>query len=126
MKLIVMAAALMLGGAAVAQTTETETTTTTTSTAPTPDRPIDLPGCCSGQTVAPDNRAPERDARGIAVISASAAAPAGYNQGAQTVPAGSAPPTVVAPTPTASGPLPPCTKTVTDRCTQTYERGRAR
>ncbi|HEX8620566.1 MAG TPA: hypothetical protein VF718_01205 [Allosphingosinicella sp.] len=114
MKLIIMAAALTLGGAAVAQTTETETSTTTSTTMAT------------GQTVAPDNSAPERDARGIAVISAPAAAPAGYNQGAQTVPAGSAPPTVAAPTPTTSGPLPPCTRTVTDRCTQTYERGRAR
>ncbi len=113
MKLIVMAAALMLGGAAVAQTTDTETTTTTTTMA-------------AGQTVAPDNSAPERDARGIAVISAPATAPAGYNQGAQTVPAGTPPPTVAAPTPTAAGPLPPCTRTVTDRCTQTYERGRAR
>jgi hypothetical protein len=35
-------------------------------------------------------------------------------------------PTVASPTPTAAGPLPPCTRTVTDRCTQTYERGRAR
>ena len=114
MKSIMMAAALMLGSAAVAQTTDTGTTTTTTA-AP-----------MGGQTVAPDNSAPERDARGIAVISAPASAPTGYNMGAQTVPAGTAPPTVAAPTPTASGPLPPCTRTVTDRCTQTYERGRAR
>jgi hypothetical protein len=97
MKLIIMAAALMLGGTAVAQT-----------------------------TVAPDNSAPERDARGIAVISEPASAPAGYNQAPQTFPAGTPAPTVAAPTPTSSGPLPPCTRTVTDRCTQTYERGRAR
>ena len=97
MKLLIPAALLMLGGTALAQT-----------------------------TVAPDNSAPERDARGIAVISAPATAPAGYNQRAQTVPAGTPAPTVSAPTPTASGPLPPCTRTVTDRCTQTYERGRAR
>lgn len=110
MKLIIMAAALTLGGAAAAQTTDMTTSTT----------------MATGQTVAPDNSAPERDARGIAVISAPATAPTGYNQGAQTVPAGTPPPTVAAPTPTASGPLPPCTRTVTDRCTQTYERGRAR
>ena len=97
MKLVILAAALTLGGAAAAQT-----------------------------TVAPDNSAPERDARGIPVVSAPATAPAGYNQPAQTVPAGTAPPTVAAPTPTSAGPLPPCTRTVTDRCTQTYERGRAR
>jgi hypothetical protein len=113
MKLVIMAAALMLGGAAVAQTTDTSTTTTT-------------PMTTAGQTVAPDNSAPERDARGIPVISAPATAPSGYNQSAQTVPAGTPAPTVAAPTPTASGPLPPCTRTVTDRCTQTYERGRAR
>ena len=117
MKLIIMAGALMLGGAAVAQTTDTTTTTTTTTTAPM---------ATTGQTVAPDNSAPERDARGIPVISAPATAPAGYNQGTQTVPAGTPMPTVAAPTPTSAGPLPPCTRTVTDRCTQTYERGRAR
>ena len=109
MKLIMMAAALMLGGAAVAQTTE--------ETAPG-NMPI------AGQAVAPGNTSPETDARGIPVISEPATAPAGYNQGAQTVPAGTPPPTVAPPTPTASGPLPPCTRTVTDRCTQTYERGR--
>jgi hypothetical protein len=91
MKLIIMAAALMLGGAAVAQTTEEETTTTTTA----------MPA--GGQTVAPDNSAPERDARGIAVISDPATAPSGYNQGAQTVPAGTPPPTVAAPTPNRLG-----------------------
>jgi hypothetical protein len=106
MKLIIMAAALSLGAPPVAQTTTTEMTT--------------------GQTVAPGNTSPELDARGIPVISAPAAAPAGYNQPAQTVPAGTPMPTVAAPTPTSAGPLPPCTRTVTDRCTQTYERGRAR
>ena len=148
MKLIMMAAALMLGGAAVAQTTteeETETTTTTTTEtaadpAPAPDATTSIPppstaapapGNMStmrtgGQTVAPGNTSPETDARGIAVISAPAEAPAGYNQGARTVPAGTPVPTVAPPTSTASGPLPPCTRTVTDRCTQTYERGRAR
>jgi hypothetical protein len=157
MKLITMAAALMLGSAAVAQTTtpepETDTTatdtatteTTTTQTVPEPDAATSIPppataaptsappmgnmsnmGTGSGQTVAPGNTSPETDARGIRVISAPAEAPAGYNQGARTVPAGSAMPTVAAPTPTAAGQLPPCTRTVTDRCTQTYERGRAR
>jgi hypothetical protein len=124
MKLIMMAAALMLGSAAVAQTTEetaedatTTTTTTTTTTATT------MP---AGRTVAPGNTAPERDARGIPVVSAPATAPAGYNQGAQMLPAGTPMPTMARPTPTAAGDLPPCSRTVTDRCTQTYERGRAR
>jgi hypothetical protein len=154
MKLIMMAAALMLGTAAVAQTTTpepeadssaTDTSTdaadTATQTAPEPDATTSIPPPAtaapasgnmstmrtgSGQMVAPGNTSPETDARGIRVISAPAAAPAGYNEGARTVPAGSAMPMVTPPTPTASGPLPPCTKTVTDRCTQTYERGRAR
>jgi hypothetical protein len=107
MKHIMMAAALMLGSAAAAQTTEATATS-------------------AGQSVAPGNTSPETDARGIPVISAPAEAPAGYNQPAQQVPAGTPLPTVARPTPTAAGPLPPCTRTVTDRCTQTYERGRAR
>jgi hypothetical protein len=156
MKLITMAAALMLGTAAVAQTTppeeETDATTTDATTAETtsteatttqaPDATTSVPppmrtttgGAApgnmstmrTGQTVAPGNGSPETDARGIRVISAPATAPAGYNEGARTVPAGSPMPTVAAPAPTAAGPLPPCTRTVTDRCTQTYERGRAR
>ena len=95
MKVIMFCAALTLGGAALAQTSQ-----------------------------APGNAAPERDARGIAVVSDAATAPAGYNQPPTMVPAGTAapaPPTA-APT-TSSGPLPPCSRTVTDRCTQTYERG---
>ena len=116
MKFVLMAAALMLGGTAVAQTTDTETTTTTTTTM-----------AATGQAVAPDNSAPERDARGIAVISAPATAPAGYNQPAQTVPAGTPPPAMgPAPTMGSAGDLPPCTRTVTDHCTQTYERHRNR
>ena len=142
MKLMLMAAALMLGGAAVAQTTEedtettTETTTTTTeapeatTTAPPADAsmpPLTTTMTMAPTTVAPDNSAPERDARGIAVISAPATAPAGYNQGPQTVPAGTPQPAMgPAPTMASAGELPPCTKTVTDRCTQTYERRRAR
>lgn len=149
MKLVMMAAALMLGTAAVAQTTtpeeetdSTATETTTTQTAPAPDATTSIPPPMTtaptpatgniptmgtgGQTVAPGNTAPETDARGIRVISAPAEAPAGYNQGARTVPAGTPMPTVAPPATSASGPLPPCTRTVTDRCTQTYERGRAR
>jgi hypothetical protein len=126
MKLIMMAAALMLGGAAVAQTTEEETDTTTTETTTTAPAPGNMSTMRTGQTVAPGNSSPETDARGIPVISAPAEAPTGYNQPARTVPAGTPMPTVAAPTPTAAGPLPPCTRIVTDRCTQTYERGRAR
>jgi hypothetical protein len=107
MKLLITAAALMLGSTAIAQTDMSTTTTT-------------------GGTVAAGNTAPELDARGIPVVSADASAPAGYNQPPQTFAAGTPPPTVAAPTPTAAGPMPPCTRTVTDHCTQTYERGRTR
>jgi len=73
-------------------------------------------------TVAPSNSAPARDARGIPVVSAPAVAPAGWN-----VPYGSGAPTAPASQPApsmgAATDLPPCSRTVTDRCVQTYERG---
>ena len=90
MKLLFVAAALMVGGTAVAQ---------------------------------------ERDARGIPVVSESANVPAGANQ---PIPAGATGQVVIAPnqaqvfTPRpATAAYPPCTRGQTDRCTQTYERGRA-
>jgi hypothetical protein len=113
MKSLIFAAALMLGGGAMAQDTTGTTTTGTTA------------GTASGMTQAPGNAAPERDARGIAVISAEAAAPAGYNQPAQTGPAGTLTPVQPVTSMGAAGDLPPCSRKVTDRCTQTYERGRA-
>jgi hypothetical protein len=101
MKLVLFAAALTLGGAALAQ-----------------------------QTVAPGNSAPEVDARGIPVVSDSATAPAGANQtvsvpaGAQVVPAPNQ--QAVFSTQEATKTYPPCTRGVTDGCVQTYEGGRAR
>jgi hypothetical protein len=71
--------------------------------------------------VPPANTAPARDARGIPVVSAPATAPAGWNQpyGSGTAtPAGQPAPAMGAATD-----LPPCSRTVTDRCVQTYERG---
>ena len=80
----------------------------------------------SASAMAVAQAAPERDSRGIAVISSPATAPAGANT-MPTVPAGAK--VVVSPdqssvfTPVAaSGDLPACSKTVTDRCKQTYER----
>lgn len=100
MKSAIFAAALLFGTAAVAQ-----------------------------QTVAPANDNPERDARGIAVVSDPATAPAGTNE-AVTVPAGAT--VVVAPnqqaafaTRPADQEYPACSRTVTDNCVQTYERGRS-
>ena len=98
MKLVIFAAALAIGSAGMAQ-----------------------------QTSAPGNTAPERDARGIPVVSDPATAPAGANA---AVPAGAgqvvpAPNQAAAFTTQASSKTyPACSKTVTDGCVQTYERGR--
>jgi len=98
MKSLIFATALLIGGGAIAQ-----------------------------ETVAPGNSAPERDARGVPVISDPATAPAGTN--AAPPPAGTR--AVPAPnqaaafaTQPATGEKPPCSRTVTDNCTQTYEVGR--
>jgi len=101
MKTLIFVATLALGTAAVAQQTQT-----------------------------PDNSVPERDARGIPVISDPATAPPGTNQqftpqpGAQVVvnPNQSA----AFATQPSTGEKPPCTREVTDNCTQTYERGSRR
>jgi hypothetical protein len=106
MKTLLFAAALMVGGAAYAQDTSGGSQGGT--------------GMAPGGTVAPSNAAPERDARGIPVVSAPAEAPAGYNQPPNTT--GAAPSTGTNPTMAPAGPLPPCTRKVTDHCTQTYER----
>ncbi|MEA3054345.1 MAG: hypothetical protein QOG72_3248 [Sphingomonadales bacterium] len=77
--------------------------------------------------VQPSNAAPERDARGIAVISDAAVVPAGFNGTTGTGVGGPMidPATGKAVT-GADVSHPPCTATVTDNCVQTYERGRRR
>jgi hypothetical protein len=78
--------------------------------------------------VQPSNASPERDARGIPVISAAAIVPAGWNGVAGSGEAMGGPlldPATGEPmADTAS--YPACTRTVTDHCLQTYERHRAR
>ena len=78
----------------------------------------------SAAIVEPSNADPERDARGIAVISAAAVVPAGWNG----LPAGAAMggPELDSVTGEAVAPdrYPACTATVTDKCLQTYEVGR--
>lgn len=98
MKYLAFAAALMIGGAALAQ-----------------------------DAAPPAGGTPERDARGIPVVSNPASAPAGANQAppagaAQVVPAPNQ--QAVFATKPSAGEAPPCSRTVTDSCTQTYERGR--
>ena len=119
MKSALFAAALLCGGAALAQsdmqtTTTTTTTTTATAATTTPMTP---------QTVAPDNSAPERDARGIPVISDPASAPPGFNQAPAVGGPGADPSLPPAPQPATEN-YPACSRTVTDNCVQTYERGR--
>jgi len=81
----------------------------------------------SGQVVAPSNANPEHDARGIAVISDPAVVPAGFNGTTGTGVGGPLVDPATGTTMTgADASHPPCSKTVTDNCVQTYERGRRR
>ena len=112
MKSAIFAVALAIGGTAFAQGTPTAT--------PTNDPVV--------RTNVSDGSAPERDARGIPVVSAPATVPAGANQ----APPAGAGQVVPAPnqqqvfTPQASTEqYPPCSRTVTDNCVQAYERGRS-
>lgn len=81
-------------------------------------------GMTGGQTVAPGNQAPERDARGIAVVSDPAMAPPGTNNmttGATMMAGGQGSAFQSQPS---SEEYPTCSRTVTDNCVQAYERGR--
>lgn len=82
-----------------------------------------VPVASTGSLVQPSNATPERDARGIAVISAPAVVPPGYN-GVPAAAMGG--PLLDADTgaPVAAVVYPACSATVTDHCLQTYERGR--
>lgn len=102
MKMICFVAALTIGSSALAQTAGT-------------------------QTSAPGNAAPELDARGIPVVSDPAEVPAGANEATPIAPGAVYTPrgdqrTVFTPRP-ATETYRPCTRTVTDNCVQTYERG---
>ena len=110
MKSAIFAAALLFGGAAGAQPDPQPGTATTAPPATT--------------TVAPGNTAPERDARGIPVVSDPAEAPAGFNEMPQPGGTGASP-SSPAPTQPATENYPACSRTVTDNCVQAYERGRA-
>ena len=79
----------------------------------------------SGPLSQPDNSNPERDARGIAVISAPAVVPSGFNGISGTTAMGGPlndPATGEAVSGADAG-YPACTATVTDNCIQLYERG---
>ncbi|HYE28117.1 MAG TPA: hypothetical protein VEA61_07770 [Allosphingosinicella sp.] len=77
--------------------------------------------------VQPSNAAPERDARGIPVISDPAVVPAGFNGTSGAGVGGPLVDPATGKTVTgADASHPPCTATVTDNCVQTYEKGRRR
>lgn len=143
MKSAAFALALMIGGAALAQEAGTSFTPPGDSVPPVettmpadPAQPVDtslqsaLPAtpAATSQIVQPGNSDPEHDARGIAVISAPATAPAGFNQ-APVVGTGMggplADPSAAPATEPADQSYPPCTRAVTDNCVQAYERGRS-
>lgn len=82
------------------------------------------PAGFGGSVVQPGNSSPERDARGIPVISAPAVAPAGWNGTAAGAAMGGPELDSVTGEPLAPQAYPACTASVTDHCLQTYERGR--
>lgn len=118
MKAFLFAAALLTGTAAIAQTDP--------ATPADPAAPMTEPAAASpaGQTVAPGNAAPERDARGIAVISDAATAPPGFNNAPGMTGMGGplADPSQPPPQQPADASYQACSRTVTDNCVQTYER----
>jgi hypothetical protein len=140
MKTFAFAMALMMSGAAFAQSPAYDGDGLATAaweqdngggTAPADVQPgVTLATAVdsAGAIVQPGNASPERDARGIPVISASAIVPAGWNGVAGSGEAMGGPlldPATGEPmADTAS--YPACTRTVTDHCLQTYERHRAR
>ena len=80
----------------------------------------------SAAIVQPSNADPERDARGIAVISAAAVVPAGFNGISGTAVGGPlVDPATGETVDSSSDSYPACTATLTDNCLQTYERGRS-
>jgi hypothetical protein len=101
-------------GATTTGMTTTDTMTVATNVTP-PMNPV----------VQPSNANPEHDARGIAVISDPAVVPAGFNGTTGTGVGGPlVDPATGATVTGAETSHPACTRTVTDNCVQTYERGR--
>lgn len=150
MKTAAFAIALLMSGAAIAQTADPEldvdadvgvqadgdldvdadvdvdanATTSTHSTTTHSMASTMTPA--SGAVVAPSNANPERDARGIAVISDPAIVPAGWNGVAGTAVGGPlVDPATGETVDAADDNYPACTASVTDNCVQTYERRRS-
>jgi hypothetical protein len=80
----------------------------------------------SAQLIQPGNTSPERDARGIAVISSPAMVPAGWNGVSGSSMGGPMlDPSTGEAIDTADASYPACSASITDKCLQTYERGRS-
>jgi hypothetical protein len=139
MKTVALTIALLLGGAAFAQTgTAGDSTAYAGDGVATAAYETDGAQGATGagatlasndmaagaRLVEPSNANPERDARGIAVISAAAVVPPGWNGIAAGEAMGG--PLLDPATGEAMAPesYPACTASVTDKCLQTYERGR--
>lgn len=128
MKTILFATALAVGSMAAAQETTEQPATDQTAAEPAAPTAAPAPAPAAGPSVAPGNDNPERDARGIPVVSDPASAPAGANQpvsappGATVVPSSNQ--SAVFTTSQSTEDYPACSKTVTDNCVQSYERGR--
>ena len=131
MKIAALTFALLLSGAAFAQTDDSTTayegdgiatTAWETEGAMTFGSEV---AAAAGSLVAPSNSNPERDARGIAVVSDPAVVPAGWNGTAGSAMGGPLlDPITGQPVEHDQESYPACTATVTDNCLQTYERGR--
>jgi hypothetical protein len=132
MKIAAFTIALLLGGAAIAQTdTSTDAMAydgdgAATAAWETEGATVGGAGATvtTASLVQPSNSNPERDARGIAVISDPAVVPAGWNGTAAGSAMGGPEIDPATGEPAAPETYPACTATVTDNCLQTYERGR--
>ena len=146
MRTTAIAIALLLSGTAIAQTTTYTTTTTqpeldvdvqpdgdldvdveeetVTTTHTTTSHTMPTTFAASGAVVQPSNATPERDARGIAVISDPAVVPAGWNGTVSTGMGGPLVDPLTGETIDADDEsYPACTASITDNCIQTYEVG---
>ena len=160
MKTAAVAIALLMGGAAFAQSTTTNHSTHTTTQPDVdvdadvgvqPDGDLDVDAdvdvgtqttttttinqstmshstmahsttMASAQVVQPGNMNPERDARGIPVISAPAMVPAGWNGTMGSAMGGPLVDPATGETVGSDATYPACTATVTDNCVQAYTR----
>ena len=119
MRTVAFAIALLMGGTAMAQDYSSQPATTDQT-------PMATTTVSTGTVVEPSNVNPRRDERGIPVISMAAVVPAGWN-GTPSTDTGMGGPLV---DPNTGQPVsdtasyPACTRSVTDKCVQTYERHR--